>query len=251
MKRASEQQLTAPFLPPAMTMEWTIISNISESQPPYSAWPVTDETPVGSGKTHYSWKSKSMVEEYFDYCIPIWDTFPQGSVPAWSCTFVNGYDHKAYVITHPNGKAPPPEGFPTPCCLFAEEWYAPAPNFASLYMQYGQTSSIHQKPTDVWQMDAGALGGGEFYYEFYKDEQQSPASFAFPGTNGNYIIQYWKNVMRGEPNGEVFELPDECKGNPPPCPSPGGIPVSMVGPHSGQDKCIYPTPGSMGSFRHP
>eukprot|EP01125_Pyxidicula_operculata_P021743 TRINITY_DN8603_c0_g1_i1.p1 TRINITY_DN8603_c0_g1~~TRINITY_DN8603_c0_g1_i1.p1 ORF type:complete len:268 (-),score=39.00 TRINITY_DN8603_c0_g1_i1:153-956(-) len=230
----------APRLPNFLTQDWLIISNITLS-PPFKSPPSGPNVLVGKGKTFFDWTIRSIVEVYYDYCIPIWPDFPQSQSNKFPCTFVNGPYAKSFVITG----ADRPKNWPGPCCLFGDPWYAPPPNFAQLYMSYYGYNTIDGKFTQVYWMQTGDVGGGPFYYEFYNNNATTPASFAFPGlpTTNNistYIIQYFSDWTYEQPDPSVFEMPPECANNPPVCPSPGGIPVSDAPPHDGKDYCLFP-----------
>jgi hypothetical protein len=75
---------------------------------------------------------RSMVEQYYDFCVPI---FPAGN--NWTCHFVNTQS-VSYLVTFEDR----PENQP-PCCVFENPWYPPAPNFVEIANNFDHLHILH------------------------------------------------------------------------------------------------------------
>jgi len=231
----------APIWKTWWSANWTMVFNITSSTPPYAKVPSGRFMPQTRGTTYYDWTSKSMTEVYYDGCIPIFPDFPLDSTPLFPCSFVNGPDHVAYIVTGNNR----PKGWPGPCCVFAKPWYPPAPSSLQMFMAFDQVHRFQGRSSYVYKLLTGELGGGWFYYEFFENAPDELAAFHFPGmpTSSNlntYVGQFYTDFLGNRPLPSMFLPPASCSGNIPTCPIPGGVTAAMVPPHNGFDHCQLP-----------
>jgi len=190
----------APEWPSNFVTNWTIY-NVPNTDP----WPPFDVPPppynAGRGLTYYDWSSKSMLEVYEDFCVPI---FPNGS--NWQCKFLNTKGVSYLISTDPK------TGY-APCCVFGQPWNPPSPTFLrNSGIIKNVTSSIGNKSVSWWVMNGSADEGAPFGYGFFNETKQGwqvPAAFFFRAFQG-WTQQNFFNWQPIRPSPSVFNIPSAC-----------------------------------------
>lgn len=124
-------------------------------RPPWNPLPPPIPYAVGKGRTFYDWKAGIALEEYYDFCIPIFH--PNSYFP---CIMMN-YNSTAYLVT------PKKFGY-GPCCIFRRNFQPPRRNFMQQFGHWFSKSDIRNgRLVDWWKIyDKGSLFGG---YGFTRD----------------------------------------------------------------------------------
>jgi len=191
----------SPTWPQHFTTNWTIYDVPALTAPPYPSPNGIPDPPycAGRGLTYYDWKIKSMIEKYYDFCVPI---FPGGN--KWKCDFLNT-KAVSYLITYEDRPLNQP-----PCCIFLEPWYPPSPNFIQQSgLQFNETTSLNGQNVDWYLLQAPYPN--EFGYGFYEDN--IPAAFFFAGVVG-WTMQYFEDFQNAQPPSDAFAIPDSCSNAP-------------------------------------
>ncbi|CAF0904993.1 unnamed protein product [Adineta ricciae] len=208
----ASSQPTPPVWPNYFTYQWTMAHVYDDIQlPPYSTIP-TANTTTGRGRTYYDWSIRSMIEYYYDICIPIFEATTNN----FTCNFLNTNGTAYLVVTDPRATGRPP------CCIFGKPWSPPAPDFirTAAGVKYNGTGVFYDRPVLWWVLDDPQDPAGPFGYSFFEDTCRSssaaandktctPSQFFFRATTG-FASQFFDNYIVEKPDPSVFAIPDSC-----------------------------------------
>ncbi|KAL4453031.1 hypothetical protein ABPG73_015868 [Tetrahymena malaccensis] len=199
--RKGEQQ-DKPVLPNQYRMDWDIYT--LEQDAPYD--PASNfYLQKGKGATYYDFATESMIEFYYDFCIPIFQN--PSSYHQFPCRFLNTKRTAYLLIDKPMLTRPP-------CCVFATEFHPAHPNFIVEHnLQLKGTYQQNGEEVDYYWLDIPPPG--PFYYGFHKyttpTGHRVPAGFAFPTeAPENFTQQVFYNFQEGPFDMSVFDIPDSC-----------------------------------------
>eukprot|EP01112_Ceratiomyxa_fruticulosa_P006984 TRINITY_DN1799_c0_g1_i2.p1 TRINITY_DN1799_c0_g1~~TRINITY_DN1799_c0_g1_i2.p1 ORF type:complete len:242 (-),score=45.07 TRINITY_DN1799_c0_g1_i2:205-930(-) len=205
---AQPTPIVIPSFPEHFVTNWTIYNVLDASYqlPYFNNTPPTGSFYTGTGATFYDWSRMSMREEYYDFCVPIFE-----SGYNWTCDFLNT-KNVSYLILHEDR----PKGYPS-CCIFAKPFFPPAPNFIEVAnITFNISVPIwadNEKMWEAWWMlpapDIGGPFGIGWSGVFEKDEEPSPRAFFFGGIPG-WVQQVYFNWENDLPDDKVWQIPDDC-----------------------------------------
>jgi hypothetical protein len=189
--------------PDTWSTDWIITNHPGEDPvPPYGSV-VPGPMVQGTGKTYYDWTTQSMLEIYYDFCVPI---FSYGN--DWRCRFLI-VDQVSYLMV----MDPVQVEVPKNCCVFMNPFHPPPPNFAvRAQMPYNTTTELGPGTGDR-KVNWFVLDGPEpmpFGYGFEDANPNNPGGFFFRGYQG-WTQQDFFNFQAGPVPSDVFDLPSSCK----------------------------------------
>ncbi|XP_064648790.1 uncharacterized protein LOC135501001 [Lineus longissimus] len=193
------QSRPLPVLPKQFQSDWLLYNHpVWAERPPYDPLPPAPYE-VGRGFSYYDHTVPGLVEEFYDFCLPIFATDYH-----WPCTFWHR-DETSYLMS--------PTWAPYgPCCIFQKPWKVPDRNFIRV-ARYNNTDVFNGKIID-WYVLKPAGYPYPFAYGFYWDNTGSghiPGSFWFPGNVG-WTLQNFSNFTDKIAKKRTFNLPKVCEG---------------------------------------
>jgi hypothetical protein len=198
---ATNSDHAPPTNPIFYQMEWNIYTVDKSNPPPINT---TIARLNGTGRTFYDWESRSMLEIYDNFCVPIFES-PNKDFK-FPCHFLNtGEVVYLKVFNNPNRPA---------CCIFARDFHPPKPTFAiDTNLTYNATTFIDNNLVDFWTMNIPPPG--PFYYGWYRNitinGYRQPAAFAFLTVEPeDFTQQNFYNFKLVRPDKSVFEVSNEC-----------------------------------------
>ncbi len=194
------QTSSTPQLPIRFKATWTLfevaadldltVSSPPPDGPPFAAIP--EGARAGRGVVYYDWEQRKVVEEHFDFCVPI---FPGGD--DFPCRFL-GVEDKAYLITfNADGSSN--------CCMFLDKFGPPINTFID-QMTFHKTTVVSGRTIDWWLMAIPMPG--PFGYGFDRDTGL-PYGFWFQSING-WAQMVYDDVQLTFDDTNVFEPPEAC-----------------------------------------
>nr|CDS31495.1 hypothetical protein HmN_000363300 [Hymenolepis microstoma] len=215
---------TVPILPVRFYTDYTITYTTREDPGmPIPPWfdGIPPELPytIGRGYAVYASDLDMMVENYTDYCVPIF--LPNSDFP---CVMLN-YNRTAYLIS------PTLNGY-GPCCVYRPNWSPPHRDFMRNFDQYyrgftdalGEKRKVLNQTIDWWDIplpesgklrDHPVFGGFGFARKLLPSGYRPYVSFWYEGDIG-WTHQVFENFTDTGPGIHLlddFQLPDICKTN--------------------------------------
>lgn len=166
-------------------------------QPPYPVWPdaftikllvyVEQYGPAwkSSGALFYNWPTKSFRADYYEWCLPLFDSGP-GEFNNYSCSFVATRGNMYFVNMSSSNTWSDAQ-----CCLFAEG-LGPVPPDWVKNDQYNGTAMVRGVEVDVW-WKPGTNDPNNPCYGYWnaRDTQETPVRFFGLSSIGPTILDYW------------------------------------------------------------
>ncbi|VDO04668.1 unnamed protein product [Rodentolepis nana] len=222
--RPSFSRLTVPILPVRFYADFTI-TYTPRDDPDMPIPPWFDGIPpdlpysIGRGYAVYASDLDMMVENYTDYCVPIF--LPNADFP---CVMLN-YNHTAYLIS------PTLNGY-GPCCVYRPNWSPPHRDFMRNFEEYyhgstnvlGEKRKVLNQTIDWWDIpllesgkpgDHPLFGGFGFARKPLPSTYRPYVSFWYEGDVG-WAQQIFENFTDTGPGIHLldnFQLPNICKTN--------------------------------------
>eukprot|EP00117_Sycon_ciliatum_P040162 scpid93606/ scgid29556/ len=179
--------------------DWTLYHVLPEDPtPPYADGKVPEQSRKGRGRTYYDWSKLAIIEEYYDFCVPI---FVEGH--NFTCHFLN-VNNVSYFITFDDRPSWTP-----PCCIFGKPWLPPSPSTISNTLPFYGKKPFHDREVN-WYRNTPPAGELTFGYGFYADTGL-PAEFFFNGQHG-WALQDFANLSLTTPPDAKWILPKSCEG---------------------------------------
>ncbi|KAM7538769.1 hypothetical protein Aperf_G00000057114 [Anoplocephala perfoliata] len=215
---------TAPILPPRFYTDFTLTyTPRDDSEMPIPPWfdgiPPFLPYSIGRGYSVYAPDLGMMVENYTDYCVPIF--LPNADFP---CVMLN-YNHTAYLIS-------PALNHYGPCCVYRPNWSPPRRDFMRQFEKYyqgwtknlGDKREVLKQTIDWWLIpqpdnrnlhDHPVFGGFGFARKPMPSGYRPYVSFWYEGDIG-WAHQVFENFTDTGPKIHLldnFQLPEICKTN--------------------------------------
>ncbi len=194
----------APIWPTYFQTNWILAHIQDELKPPYPTIPISPSTRLGKGMTYYNWNNQSMLEDYYNFCVPIFEEEERKNLP---CKFLNT-NGTSYLLQRGT------------CCIFGQPWNPPNPNFLNeIQSPYFSTSNgtVIGRNVNWFILADPSDEAGPFGYSFYKDSCSNntcaPAEFYFRAITG-FAAQFFNNFQVKQPDASIFTIPSYCSGAP-------------------------------------
>ena len=157
--------------------------------------------PGTRGRTYYDWGKLSMLEEYYDFCVPI---FVEGF--NFTCHFLN-VGNISYFITFDDRPSWTP-----PCCIFGKPWLPPSPSTITSALPFYKKAEFYGREVNWHRTRPDNPNELIFGYGFYTDDNDTPAEF-FANAQHGWMIQDFHNfTANAVPPSEKWQIPEVCKG---------------------------------------
>lgn len=187
-----------PTWPTTFITDWLLYHVPAEDpMPPYSNGAIPTPHRTGRGRTFYDWRKFALLEEYYDFCVPI---FVEGF--NFTCHFLN-IGNVSYFVTFDDRPSWAPA-----CCIFGKPWLPPSPSTVSSELPFYKKEEFLGRPVNWYRTTPPT--GLVFGYGFYADmEAQPPAEFFFNAQQG-WALQDFHNFSSDVPPEEKWEVPAAC-----------------------------------------
>ena len=199
---AQAEDVSSPVWPNTFITDWEMYHTLPEEPiPPYPDGKMLSPYTAGRGRTYYDWGKLSMLEEYYDFCVPI---FVEGF--NFTCHFLN-VGNISYFITFDDRPSWTP-----PCCIFGKPWLPPSPSTITGALPFYKKAEFYGREVNWYRNSPDKPDELVFGYGFYADDNtvSSPAEFFFNAHNG-WVMQDFENFTAAEPPVEKWQVPETCK----------------------------------------